>query len=109
MIRVLGTTKTVCGGFSRREMLRIGGLSLLGLNLPQILRAEQGLPANPGRNQAKSVILLYLFGGPAAQGTEATGTAGDDEEPAKARGQEALAEGGTQRKGDAQASADDPE
>jgi hypothetical protein len=69
MIRVLGTTKTVCGGFSRREMLRIGGLSLLGLNLPQFLRAEDRLPANPGRHRAKSVILLYLFGGPAAQET----------------------------------------
>lgn len=69
MIRVLGTTKSVCGGLNRREMLRIGGLSLLGLSLPQILRAEQSLPANPGRNKAKSVILLYLFGGPAAQET----------------------------------------
>ncbi|HAM70851.1 MAG TPA: DUF1501 domain-containing protein [Verrucomicrobiales bacterium] len=69
MIRVLGTPRTACDGLTRREMLRIGGLSLLGLNLPGLLRAEQTLPTLPGRSTAKSVILLYLFGGPAAQET----------------------------------------
>jgi hypothetical protein len=69
MIRVLGNSKSVCGGISRREMLQIGGLSLLGLNLPGILRAEEQLPGSQGPGKAKSVILLYLFGGPAAQET----------------------------------------
>lgn len=67
MIRVLGSEQTVCGGLSRRELLRIGGLSLFGLTLPELLKAEaQGatLPAKPGPGRAKSVILLYLFGGP---------------------------------------------
>ena len=50
-------------------MLRLGGLSLLGMSLPELLRAEATLPARPGRGKAKSVILLYLFGGPAVQET----------------------------------------
>ncbi len=50
-------------------MLRLGGLSLLGMDLPSLLQAE-ALPAiASGRQQAKSIILLYLFGGPAAQET----------------------------------------
>ena len=69
MIRVLGSTKHVCAGLSRREMLRIGGLSLFGMTLPQLLQAEAMLPTHPGRGKAKSVILLYLFGGPPVQET----------------------------------------
>lgn len=67
MIRVLGSAKHVCGGMSRRELLRVGGLSLLGLNLPDLLRAENAvLPplTGPAAPKTKSVILLYLFGGP---------------------------------------------
>lgn len=48
-------------------MLRVGGLSLLGMNLPSLLRAEAQVPA--GSRRARSIILLYLFGGPAAQET----------------------------------------
>ena len=69
MIRVLGPTQSACDGLRRREMLRLGGLSLLGLSLPQLLRAEATLPTQPSRGKAKSVILLYLFGGPAVQET----------------------------------------
>ena len=68
MIRVLGTNKQLCGGFNRREMLRMGGLSLLGLTLPDLLRAEEAQPIS-AKGKAKSVILLYLFGGPAVQET----------------------------------------
>lgn len=71
MIHLLGSTKRVCGNFSRREMLRVGGLSLLGLSLDSLLRAEDARPtplALPAR-RAKSVILLYLFGGPSVQET----------------------------------------
>ena len=69
MIRVLGTAKQGCDGITRRDMLRLGGLSLLGLSLEDVLRAEATLPATPGKGRAKSVILLYLFGGPAVQET----------------------------------------
>ena len=69
MIRVLGHQHAACDGLRRREVLRLGGLSLLGMALPEVLRAEATLPPLPGKGKAKSVILLYLFGGPAGQET----------------------------------------
>ncbi|MSU36573.1 MAG: DUF1501 domain-containing protein [Pedosphaera sp.] len=72
MIRVLGSPHRVCDGVTRRELLRVGGLSLFGLSLPELLRAEATaatLPPIPGPGRAKSVILLYLFGGPAIHET----------------------------------------
>jgi hypothetical protein len=50
------------GGISRRRLIQVGGLGLLGLNLPAILRAEALKKGPPAR--AKSVIFLYQFGGP---------------------------------------------
>ena len=44
----------LCEGVTRREWLRAGGLSSMGLMLPDLLRAEQsrfsrvGNPQNPG-------------------------------------------------------------
>jgi uncharacterized protein (DUF1501 family) len=61
---------------SRREVLRVGGASLLGLSLADLLsfeaRAQQAAPAAgaagaaaaAGSASAKNVILLYLQGGP---------------------------------------------
>ena len=46
----------------RRELLRIGGLGLLGLTAPRLLRAESS--RTPRKARAKSVIFLYQFGGP---------------------------------------------
>ena len=49
----------LCNGTSRRDFLRIGALSPLGLSLPQLLGADA-----PGRSsRAQSVILVYLGGG----------------------------------------------
>ncbi len=47
-----------CDGLSRRRLLQIGALGLGGLTLPGLLRLE----AAPRR--ARSVILLFLSGGP---------------------------------------------
>lgn len=69
MIRLLGSTKRVCGNVNRRKMLRVGGLSLLGLSLDTLLRAEEARSTPVPPRRAKSVILLYLFGGPAVQET----------------------------------------
>ncbi|NBV24057.1 MAG: DUF1501 domain-containing protein [Proteobacteria bacterium] len=69
MIRVDGHGQAACDGIRRRELLRLGGLSLLGMTLPELLHAEATLPLRPGKGKAKSVILLYLFGGPAVQET----------------------------------------
>jgi hypothetical protein len=50
--------------FSRRQFLQIGTLGVGGLTLPQLLKAE----ASAGiRSSQKSVILIYLVGGPPHQ------------------------------------------
>ncbi len=46
----------------RRDFLRVGGLSALGLSLPSLLRA-QAVAADTRPRRAKSVILVYLGGG----------------------------------------------
>lgn len=48
----------------RREVLRAGGLSLLGLSLADLsrLRAQAGTGA--GRAQTRSCVFIFLFGGP---------------------------------------------
>ena len=46
---------------SRRQILRVGGAGLLGLNLPGLLRAETTATIKP---RAKSVIFLFQWGGP---------------------------------------------
>ena len=54
----------LCDGVSRRDFLRIGGLSLGGLSLPQLLQAEDlaGI-----RRSHKAVIMIYLVGAPPHQ------------------------------------------
>lgn len=52
---------------TRRELLRAGGSSLLGLSLTDALRAQAwSAPLNggPGWGRAKGVILIFLQGGP---------------------------------------------
>jgi hypothetical protein len=54
-----------CQGYSRRELLRIGGLSLLGgLSLPHLLRARAETASAGNGIKEKSVVLLFLQGGP---------------------------------------------
>jgi hypothetical protein len=50
------------GRLHRRTALQIGGLGVMGLTVPQLLRAADQPGSKPGR--AKSVIFLYQFGGP---------------------------------------------
>jgi hypothetical protein len=65
--------RSACAGFhaahpSRRAMLRVGGMGLLGLTMPGMLRAAAqqswASPDKPIKARAKSVIFLYQFGGP---------------------------------------------
>ncbi len=51
-------------GHCRREFLRIGTLGLGGLSLPQLLGARALATRNKPITTGKSVIFLYLFGGP---------------------------------------------
>jgi hypothetical protein len=69
MFRILGSTTRLCDGLTRRETLRAGGLAFLGLSLPDLL-CLKAAPAPPAGKpaahfgQAKSCILLYLYGAP---------------------------------------------
>lgn len=55
-----------CQGFSRREFLRIGSLGLLGggLTLPGLLQSRAQAAAAGRTVKDKSVVLLFLSGGP---------------------------------------------
>ena len=64
MLRILGRPRTLCDGIPRREMMKVGGLSLFGgLTLPRLLEAADGSASIP-RGPAKSVIMFNLLGGP---------------------------------------------
>ena len=68
MLSIPGRSGSTCDGFSRRELLRVGGIGLLGLSLPQILalKAQANTPSKSktGFGKAKSVIFIFLQGGP---------------------------------------------
>ncbi len=64
MLRILGHRVAACDRVSRRELLRVGGLSLFGgISLPRLfeLRANAAATHAP---RIRSVVLLNLFGGP---------------------------------------------
>ncbi len=64
MLNVPGESHTFCDGVSRRSFLKIGGLALGGLSLPQLLAAESQAGI---RRSHKAVIMIYLPGGPPHQ------------------------------------------
>src|SRR5262245_5854675 len=47
---------------SRRSLLRIGAVGMTGLTLPNLLRLEAA--SGSRKSTAKSVIMLFQFGGP---------------------------------------------
>ena len=58
-------------GVTRRDILRVGGSGFLGLTLGGMLKLQSAQAATvpapagaPGWGRAKSVILIYLQGGP---------------------------------------------
>ena len=68
-----GLTTDTCDGLSRRDLIRVGGTSLAGLSLANVLASEAKANDRPvpgessggrGFGKAKSVILVYLQGGP---------------------------------------------
>lgn len=64
-----GVSKDLCDGMTRRELLRVGGSAVFGFSLANLFglqeaTAQDGKPGGPGFGKAKSVILLYLQGGP---------------------------------------------
>ena len=63
--------KDTCDGVTRRELLRVGGSAMLGLSLADVFRGADALGCRsgaagggPGWGKAKSVIMIFLQGGP---------------------------------------------
>lgn len=65
MFTITGHARTgYCDGVTRRDFLKIGGLALGGMSLPQLLRAEEQSGINRSH---KAVIMIFLAGGPPHQ------------------------------------------
>src|SRR5438128_234580 len=65
--------RDTCDGLTRRELLRVGGSAVFGFSLANLFALQEATASNPnpgapyggpGFNKAKSVILVYLQGGP---------------------------------------------
>lgn len=66
--------RDLCDGLTRRELLRVGGSAAFGISLANVFACQEATAANPtpegavyggpGFDKAKSVILIYLQGGP---------------------------------------------
>jgi hypothetical protein len=60
----LGSTRRYCDGLSRRSMLKLGALTIGGITLPNLLRAEESAGI---RSSHKAIINIHLSGGPSHQ------------------------------------------
>ena len=72
MLTIGNGAARLCEGLTRRHALRVGGISALGLMLPELLAARSQAAELPGGNdahfgRAKSCIVCFLFGAPAHQ------------------------------------------
>jgi hypothetical protein len=70
MLRILGSARRLCDGWTRREVLRAGGLTAFGLGWADLLRLQEAQASAPGADRpgpfgrARACILLYLYGAP---------------------------------------------
>jgi len=64
-----------CDGWSRRSFIKLGGLAMGGLSLPELFQADAqaqdatNAGSRPAGSRHKSVIMIYLAGGLAHQDT----------------------------------------
>src|SRR6476619_3575072 len=59
----IGQVRAVdCGRITRRALLRVGSLGAVGISLADLFRLRSAAAADSPR--AKSIILLWLWGGP---------------------------------------------
>ena len=66
MLKILGSPKRMCSGVTRRDLLEVGGASLLGLSAAgSAFGRESDTPVagKRGFGKAKNCILLFLYGG----------------------------------------------
>jgi hypothetical protein len=68
MLTIRSASARLCDGLTRRDVLHAGGLGLLGLSLPELLR-ERTARAAETTGRAKACIVLFLTGGPAQHST----------------------------------------
>ena len=61
-VAACGARLTTADRTGRRALLQAGGAGLLGLSLPRVLAAEEAAAVR--RPRARSVIFMFLFGGP---------------------------------------------
>src|SRR5262249_3034905 len=64
VLTIFGERHRFCDRVSRRSFLRIGGLAMGGLSMPEIFRAEARAGIVPSK---KAVIMIFLSGGPPHQ------------------------------------------
>src|SRR5262249_23604265 len=69
LLKILGSRKTLCDGLTRRDFLTVRGLGLGSLGLNSLLPGSQAQATTRqvarahSFGKAKSVILLFLYGG----------------------------------------------
>ena len=64
MLDIVFSKRTTQGdGQTRRDFLRLGAISAIGLTLPALLQAQAAAQPNRRAARARSVILVYLGGG----------------------------------------------
>ena len=67
MFNILGQHSSAalfCDHISRRKLLQVGAIGTFGLSLPSLLRAESAGVLQPAARSKKSVILVWMHGGP---------------------------------------------
>jgi len=65
MLTLSGSSRTgFCDGLARRDFLKIGGLAMGGLSMPELLQAEAAQGKKPSH---RAVIMVFLPGGPPHQ------------------------------------------
>lgn len=67
MLRFRGTSRVLCDGLTRRDLLHVGSLAGLGVSLEKRARAApvpSPRSADPSFGRAKSCILIFPYGSP---------------------------------------------
>lgn len=64
MLTIRGKANRFCDGLSRRKFIEVGGLSVFGLTLADLLHGEATAASTNYHRRKRSVILVWQHGGP---------------------------------------------